>query len=446
MSTQKGTKDYPPEEKLLRNNIVHTIKSQFEKYGFLPLETATLDSLDSLTSKFAGGEEILKEIYKLKDQGKRDLALRFDLTVPLARFIGENPHMKLPFKRYEIGKVFRDGPIKAGRLREFWQCDGDIIGASSMLADAEVLTLAKSVFKDLNIDIIIKVNNRKLLNGIIQSAGITKNKEAAILALDKIEKFGKESVRNELRDKGFDDTQIKHLLHTTSFKGSNEEILAHLFPLIKDEEGLQGLKEIEELLSYLKSFGTKVQLDMSLARGLNYYTGTIYEVYTTSKEMTSSIAAGGRWDTMISKFLDTNRVYPAVGISFGLEPITTLLTQSNAQSKSISFGLEPITTLLTQSNAQSKSTVKAYIVPIGTLDDSIRILQKFREAGIASDIDLLGRNPGKALNYADAAGIPFAVLIGDEELKEKSVKIKDLKNSKEVVLSVDRAITLLKSN
>jgi len=425
MSTQKGTKDYPPEEKLLRNNIVHTIKSQFEKYGFLPLETATLDSLDSLTSKFAGGEEILKEIYKLKDQGKRDLALRFDLTVPLARFIGENPHMKLPFKRYEIGKVFRDGPIKAGRLREFWQCDGDIIGASSMLADAEVLTLAKSVFKDLNIDIIIKVNNRKLLNGIIQSAGITKNKEAAILALDKIEKFGKESVRNELRDKGFDDTQIKHLLHTTSFKGSNEEILAHLFPLIKDEEGLQGLKEIEELLSYLKSFGTKVQLDMSLARGLNYYTGTIYEVYTTSKEMTSSIAAGGRWDTMISKFLDTNRVYPAVGISFGLEPITTLLTQSNAQSK---------------------STVKAYIVPIGTLDDSIRILQKFREAGIASDIDLLGRNPGKALNYADAAGIPFAVLIGDEELKEKSVKIKDLKNSKEVVLSVDRAITLLKSN
>src|SRR3989344_9067986 len=208
----KGTKDYPPEEKLLRNNIVHTIKLQFEKYGFVPLETATLDSLDSLTSKFAGGEEILKEVYKLKDQGKRDLALRFDLTVPLARFIGENPHMKMPFKRYEIGKVFRDGPIKAGRLREFWQCDGDVIGSASMLADGEGLTLARDVFKELNIDIIIKVNNRKLLNGIMQASNITKDKEHAILSLDKLEKFGKDAIKKELKEKKFNDGQIKQLL------------------------------------------------------------------------------------------------------------------------------------------------------------------------------------------------------------------------------------------
>ncbi|HLD33709.1 MAG TPA: histidine--tRNA ligase [Candidatus Nanoarchaeia archaeon] len=417
----KGTRDYPPEEKLLRNSIVHTIKSQFEKYGFLPLETATLDSLDSLTSKFAGGEEILKEIYKLKDQGKRDLALRFDLTVPLARYIGENPHMKMPFKRYEIGKVFRDGPIKAGRLREFWQCDGDVIGSASMLADAEVLTLARDVFKELNIDIVIKVNNRKLLNGIMAAAGITKDKEHAILSLDKLEKFGKEAVKKELKEKKFNDKQIKQLLDITLFKGTNDHVLAQLFPLLKDTEGVQGLKEIEELLSYLKAFGTKVQLDISLARGLNYYTGTIYEVYTTSEKMTSSIAAGGRWDTMISKFLKTDRIYPAVGISFGLEPITTVLTQPNPQ----------------------KTSVKAYVIPIGTVTESIKILQKLRDANISADIDLLARNPGKALAYADASNIPFAVLIGDEELKQKSVKIKDLKTGKEVTLIVDQAINML---
>ncbi|MBS3138306.1 ATP phosphoribosyltransferase regulatory subunit [Candidatus Woesearchaeota archaeon] len=233
MQPTKGTKDYPPEEKILRNKIVAIIQRTFELYGFAPLETATLEPIETLTAKYAGGDEIVKEIYKLKDQGKRNLGLRYDLTVPLARFIGENPNIKLPFKRYEIGKVFRDGPIKAGRLREFWQCDGDVIGTTSMLAEAELLKLSNDVFVELNMNVVIKVNNRKLLNGIMTAAGIT-NKEDAILTLDKLAKIGAAGVKTELKQKGFDDTQIKELLKLT--QGAGNKRIARASPLPQENE------------------------------------------------------------------------------------------------------------------------------------------------------------------------------------------------------------------
>ena len=419
----KGTSDYTPEEKILRNKIVHTIQHLFERYGFAPLETATLERLETLTAKYAGGDEIIKEIYKLTDQGKRDLGLRYDLTVPLARYIGENPNIKMPFKRYEIGKVFRDGPIKAGRMREFWQCDGDVIGASSMLADAELLKLAHDVFTQLNMDVVIKVNNRKLLNGIMSAAGITQNKDGAILSLDKIEKFGAAAVKKELNEKCFDDTQINEVLKLTTIKGSNESIIKKLEPLINDSEGEQGIKEIRELLHFLKLFNTNVELDISLARGLAYYTGTIYEVYLKSGTITSSLAAGGRWDTMIGKFLKTEKPYPAVGISFGLEPITAAL-KSQTQ----------------------KSVTRVYIVPINTLDQSIITLQKFRSEGVTADIDLVGRSPGKNMNHADVYGIPFAVFIGEAEMSAGKVKLKELKTGKEILVTVEQAIDIVKKN
>ena len=420
MQPTKGTKDYPPEEKILRNRIVKTIQYYFELYGFAPLETATLEPIETLTAKYAGGDEIVKEIYKLKDQGKRNLGLRYDLTVPLARFIGENPNIKLPFKRYEIGKVFRDGPIKAGRLREFWQCDGDVIGATSMLAEAELLKLADDVFAKLNMNVVIKVNNRKLLNGIMTAAGIT-NKEDAILTLDKLAKIGASGVKAELKQKGFDDTQIKELLKLTQATGSNEQILKKLEPLVNDSEGGQGIKELRELLHYLKKMNTEVQLDVSLARGLAYYTGTIYEVYL-KEGMTSSIAAGGRWDTMIGKFLDTNRSFPAVGISFGLEPITAVL------------------------KSDIKTVTQAYIIPINTVEESIVILQKFRNEGICAEMDLLGRSPSKSLNHADVYGIPFVVFVGEQELEAKKVKLKDLKTGKEFLVALEQAISIVKRN
>ncbi|MBI1968963.1 ATP phosphoribosyltransferase regulatory subunit, partial [Candidatus Woesearchaeota archaeon] len=175
LQTAKGVRDIPPEEKLLKNQVVRTIQAVFELYGFQPLETPILERYETLTAKFAAGEasDALKETFKLKDQGDRDLGLRFDLTVPLARYIAMNPMLKLPFKRYELGPVFRDGPIKLGRYREFWQCDADIIGASSLLAEAELLALVQTVFNKLQLDVVIKVNNRKILNGLLEQSGIT---------------------------------------------------------------------------------------------------------------------------------------------------------------------------------------------------------------------------------------------------------------------------------
>ncbi len=419
MQPLKGTKPYPPEEKILRNQIVETLTKIFQKYGFSALETPILNQLETLTAKYAGGDEIVKEIYRLKDQGKRDLALRYDLTVPLAQFIQENPNIKLPLKRYEIGKVFRDGPIKTGRMREFWQCDADVIGTKSMLADAELLALAQDVFKALKLDITIRVNNRKLLNGLMTAAGITENKESAILSVDKLAKFGEDVVKKELSDNGFEKKQIDKLMKNIELKGTNDKLLKKLKQTINDDEGRQGITEIKELLGYLNYFKTDVQLDACLARGLAYYTGTVFEIFL-KKGDTSSLAAGGRWNEMIVKL--TGRDFPAVGISFGLEPISAAL---KAQSK--------------------KSLTQVYVIPIGTQKESIKVLQQLRSASINADIDLLGRGPGKCLQYADTLGIPYTILIGEEEIKKKKVKLKEMKSGEEGMLSIKEVIKRLRS-
>jgi len=191
----KGTREVNPEDKLLMNHVVDNLRRIFELYGFLPLETPTLQKFDVLASKYAGGAEILKETFKLNDQGKREIALRYDLTVPLALYIALNPNIKLPFKRYEVGKVFRDGPISSERFREFWQCDVDIIGSSSMLAEAELINLAFKAFKEFDLDVEIKINNREILDAIMKYAGIDSSKiETIILTIDKLDKIHEEGV------------------------------------------------------------------------------------------------------------------------------------------------------------------------------------------------------------------------------------------------------------
>jgi histidyl-tRNA synthetase len=426
MQKPKGTKDYNPAEKIIRNKVVKVIQSSFERYGFAPLETSTLERLETLTSKYAGGNEIVKEIYTLKDQGKRDLGLRYDLTVPLARYIGMNPTLKLPFKRYEIGKVFRDGPIKKGRLREFWQCDGDVIGSASMLTDAEMLAMAQDVFTAIGLEIVIRVNNRKLLNGMIAAAGIRSGKNDAILSLDKLEKFGKTAVRQELMRKKFQKKAVSALLKMIETTGTNTQILKTLKKKIKSDEGKQGVKEIKQLLDYCALLKTKVVFDPSLARGLAYYTGTIYEVFLTEKTakkagVGSSLAAGGRWDTMIPQFLNSKRAFPAVGISFGLEPITTALDKKG-----------------------KRSPVQVFVVPIKTEKSCIALVKRLRGAGVNTDIGSASRSIGKNLNYADAYEIPVVLLVGEEEVKKNKVKLKDLKSGKEAMLSVDKAIAILR--
>ena len=421
LQTAKGVKDITREEKSRKNSIVETLKEVFTLYGFAPLETPLIERYETLAAKFAAGgvSDALKEIFTLKDQGGRKLGLRFDLTVPLARFIATNPTLKLPFKRYEIGSVFRDGPIKTGRMRQFWQCDVDTVGSSSLLADAEIISVAQTAFNKLKLDVMIKVNNRKILNGVLTQAKIEK-KEEAIIALDKLDKIGKDGVSKELKEKGYSTKQVNSL-----FSLVDENItLAQLKSKLRDEEGLQGIQELEELFSYLRQMGVKkAKFDVSLARGLAYYTGTVFEVFSKDGKITSSLAAGGRWDAMIGKFAGGGRKIPAVGISFGIVPIMETLNKTELKDM---------------------GTAKVYILPINTTSKALTLIQQLREAGITADFSLGKKGVTKNLQYANAMGIPYVLILGEKEVAKNKFLLRDMDSGKESLLSLQTVIKRLK--
>ncbi|MFH1246820.1 MAG: ATP phosphoribosyltransferase regulatory subunit, partial [Candidatus Micrarchaeota archaeon] len=286
LAAPRGMRDLLFEDKIQRDEIVGVLKNVFELYGFNPWETPALERWEVLSSKYAGGAEILKESYKLEDQGGRKLGLRYDLTVPMCRVIAGNSSMPMPIKRYAIASVWRDGPIKLGRFREFVQCDVDLAGPKSGLADAEVISLTCDVFKQLGIDYVVKVNNRKLLEGLLESLGVeSKNVESVILTIDKLAKIGSPGVEKELIEKGLSISLSKKI--TSVFQeledGYFEEVFAKCEKLVgKNEKAKQGLTELEEVFDFLVSFQvenitTKVLVDISLARGLSYYTGTVFE-------------------------------------------------------------------------------------------------------------------------------------------------------------------------
>lgn len=421
LQTAKGVKDVPPDEKILQNQVVNTLVGVFQVYGFQPLETPILERYETLAAKFAAGEDsdALKEIFKLKDQGDRTLGLRFDLTVPLARYIAMNPNLKLPFKRYELGPVFRDGPIKAGRVRQFWQCDIDTVGSDSMLADAEIIALTEKAFQKLNLNVVIKVNNRKIINGILEQTGITE-KENAIIAIDKLDKIGKEGVSKELKERKYTEKQIKEI-----FEYINEKTtLSPLKNKLQNEEGKQGIQELEELFNYLKTMDVKsASFDVSLARGLAYYTGTVYEVYLKKGIITSSLAAGGRWDFMIGKFMGGNREVPAVGGSFGLVPIMEALKEKKIEIK---------------------NKVNVLIIPINTTDESLKITQELREDGVSASFALGKKGVSKNLEYASTLKIPYVIIIGEDELKKKKVLLRDMNSGTQQLLTVKNVVKKLR--
>lgn len=406
----KGTRDFSIEKKIIRNYVVDTIKEVFELYGYSPLETPILERYDVLANKYAGGTEILKETFKFKDQGKRELGLRYDLTVPLCRYMAMNPQLKMPFKRYQIGPVFRDGPIKLGRYRQFWQCDVDVVGAKSMMAEAEQLALTRQAFEKLGLSVEIKVNNRKLLNGILEFIGIKKkDMEMVILIIDKIEKIGINEVKKELKQKKIKKVLVDKIIDV--FKKNN---LNEIKGKIDNEEGLQGVKELKELLNFLKVMDVNVKVDISLARGLSYYTGTVFEVFLKNSEIKSSVAAGGRYDQMIQQFLNSKQEYPSVGISFGLDIICDAMQKE-----------------------EKKTVSDVFVIPIFTLDESLEIAQKLRKQGLKTDIDLMGRGISKNLNYANDKKIPFVVIVGPDELSKNQVKVKDMNSGEENLIDVD---------
>ena len=423
----RGTSDFFGKEKRLRDSVLTKLKNAFELYGFEPLETPAFENYEVLSAKFAGGEEILKETYCFNDQGGRKLGLRYDFTVPLARFFAGNPNLPKPFKRYALGTVWRDGPLKVGRYREFVQCDVDTIGVSSVAADAEMLALACSALSSIGIPFLIKVNNRKLLNSMLSKAGVPAEKQlSAILSLDKLEKIGWQGVEKELLEKGSctpqQSIEIKRLFSLNDLQG--------------ELASFDGASELSELLSICEKMGVArfVKFSPSLARGLNYYTGSIFEATVENGEklgITSSIAAGGRYDEMVGDFLKQaggrEEKIPAVGISFGLSVLCDVLARMQGEAE-----------------AKNISSVKAFVIPIAGEQEAFAIVQRLRSAGIPSAIDLIGRGISKNLEYASKQGIAYAVFIGPQEAKLGKVKLRDLRSGEEKIVSANELVDLLK--
>lgn len=416
----KGTKDYIGDEQQFRIKIQKILEEVFEKYSCKPIETPTICYFDVLASKYAGGAEILKEVYKMKDQGNRELGLRYDLTVPFAKVIGMNPNMKLPFKRYEIGKVFRDGPIKTGRMREFIQCDVDVVGIKSVMAEAELMAMGFEVFERLNLDVYASYNNRKFLTGFLYSMKANENDiNEIILSLDKIKKISEEGVRQELIEKGIGKRIIEDI-----FKVLNQDKLSLDFFKNNFNNSLlqEGIIELEEFEGYLKELGfsEEIRFDPCLARGLDIYTGTVYEMFLSDSTISSSIGGGGRFDKIIGAFLNNGIEYPAVGISFGLDVIFAALTL--------------------EKDYEVGNYTDIFIIPMGTENEAMKIAQLLRQNSYRVEIEMIKRKLKKSLDYANKENIPYVIIIGEDEVQKGVVNLKDMKNGNSRLVEVNEIL------
>ncbi|MBI2449737.1 histidine--tRNA ligase [Candidatus Pacearchaeota archaeon] len=395
VSKMKGFRDVLPPESLKREKVIETIKKYFKLYGFLPVETPTIES-DELLKNDGEEDEAVADRYRLKDKAGRDLGLRYEFTVQLSRLFSEYKNIKLPFRRYQIGYVFRDEPVRAERYREFIQCDADIIGDASISADAECLALANDIIKELNIKAEIIVNNRKLIDSILEKLEI-KDKKQVLREIDKLDKISEDEVR-------------KNLLKLIDKKG-----IDNLFELLKKDlnyfvkNNFGGASEIKELIDICSLYGIKPKFSSSLVRGFSYYTGNVFEVF--SKEQKFSIASGGRYDKKVGRY--AGREIPAVGISFG--------------------------TIVDYPKVESDST-KAIVISIGKDKEALKFLQELRKNSISS---LMLNKLTKALEYANSYSIPYVIFVGEKEVKSRKFKLRDMKSGKEQNLAKEKLIKLL---
>jgi histidyl-tRNA synthetase len=370
----------------------------------------------------------MKEVYRLNDQGERELALRYDLTIPFAKVVGMNPERRLPFKRYEIGKVFRDGPIKTGRLREFVQCDVDIVGVQSVIAEAELMTMAIDAFRKLNLNVCIQYNNRKLLTGLLNTLAVNEQQiNDVILAIDKLDKIGLKGVEGDLEARNLDKATIKQLIELlASIQNKSLTFISERFPSPLVQEGVIELQELERYLKAI-NIDSKVRFNPFLARGLNIYTGTIYEVFLSDGSITSSIGSGGRYDQIIGNFLSNDKAYPTVGISFGLDVIYTAM----------SIGPKGV--------LQAQPSVDVYIIPLATDEECLKLARLLRQEGIRVDMDLTRRKLKKSLNYANKENIPFVLILGENELKDGVVILKNMKDGCEQNIPLHEVASSIKT-
>ena len=411
----KGCDDYGGENEIIRNYISDTLRKTFEKYGYKPLSTSSLCYYDLLALKYNEDNDILKEIYRVTDQANRKLALRYDLTVPFAKYIALNQNIKLPFKRYEIGKVYRDGPVKLGRVREFVQCDVDCVGVEGQMVEAELLELYVEGFKKLGIDVIIKYNNRKILSGLIEKCKISESKIAdTITIIDKFEKLSREEITQEFKESGLVIEQIDELIN---YMNMDFEQIKEVFKETKNYELKNGIQEVAELNKYIEELNLSkyVKFTATLARGQEYYTGTIFEVYQKNGEVKSSIGGGGRYDNMIGDFIGNGKKYPAVGISFGLDAIFAILKDNKSLIKNMK---------------------DVYIIPMNDKSQALKIAAILRNQNKKVDIEMSGRKIKKSFEYANKENIPFVIVVGDDELERGRVTLKNMKTGEQKEIEI----------
>ena len=448
-SIPKGTRDFGPDEMAKRNYIFNTIKDVYALYGFQPIETPAMETLHTLMGKY--GDEGDKLLFKILNSGdyfkgigdeelsKRNTlhlqtklcekGLRYDLTVPFARYVVmHREELQLPFKRYQIQPVWRADRPQRGRYREFYQCDADVVGSDSLLSEVELMQIVDTVFSKFGIRVCIKINNRKILSGIAEVIGEADKIVDITVAIDKLEKIGLENVNEELRSDGISDEAINKLQPIISLTGTNDEKLSIIRDVLKDSEtGLKGVEEIQFILDSLKVTGLNnaIELDLTLARGLNYYTGAIFEVKALDTPM-GSITGGGRYDNLTGIFGMPG--LSGVGISFGADRIYDILNTLDLYPKEAVS-----TTQLLFINFGEKET--AYCLPIA---------KAVREAGIRTEVFPDNVKMKKQLSYANAKHIAFVALAGDDEIAQNKITLKNMLTGEQKVVSPEDILEEIK--
>ena len=415
----RGTYDYLPKDMRIRNHILEVLRHSFEEYGYQPLETPIINYYDLLAYKYDDDAEIVNEIYRLTDQGERNLGLRYDLTVPFCKVVGLSKDLSLPFRRYEIGKVFRNGPVKSGRTREFYQCDVDVVGIDNRFIEAEQILMAVGTYKKLGIPVIVKYNNRKLMSGLIQLAGIPSEKiDNVIGIIDKLEKVSLDDIKEMLQELEIDSESINKLFDLFLNNIKDYEKYTKENELINE-----GYQELMELNNYLQELGIldKCKFSPSLARGLSIYTGLVFEFYDELGRISSAIGAGGRYNKIITNFMDNGNEYPAIGLSFGLEPIFVILKQEMKDD-----GLADI-----------------YMVPLDTNVEVLKLATTLREKGFKVLIEMNKKKIGKCFEYAERENIKYVMIIGENEVNSGIYKIKDMLEKVEYSYKLDELIKYL---
>ncbi len=435
-SIPKGTRDFSPAEMMRRTYIFDTIKSVFRTYGFAPLETPSMENLSTLLGKYGDeGDKLLFKILNSGDYGAGlddeqlrqaskicEKGLRYDLTVPFARYVVQHQNeISFPFKRYQVQPVWRADRPQKGRYREFYQCDVDVIGSRSLLNEVELIEIVERVFAKLKINVTLKMNNRKILYGIAEAIGHADKMMDITVAIDKLEKIGLDNVKAELSERGLEAEAIAKLQPILELSGSNAEKLARLRDVIGcSETGVKGIDEMAEIFGYVERLGLQlpIELDLSLARGLNYYTGAIFEVKAMDYAI-GSICGGGRYDDLTGIFGLPNT--SGVGISFGADRIYDVMTGLDLFPEEVNF------------------STKVLFVNLGEEEQlaSLGIIRGLRDKGVAAEIYPESAKMKKQMEYANRRQVPYVVIIGSNELAERKATVKNMRTGEQSVVDFE---------